>query len=129
MKDELNIRGSRFVASFAVAVATMEGFYRADSLSARNNNPGNLRTWGELPTENGYVRFPTASAGWTALRTQIRKNIGRGLNTLEFFGGKAGVYPGFAPKKDRNDPANYAAFVAKRLGIDPSVPLKKFTEV
>lgn len=41
----------------------------------------------------------------------------------EFFGGKEGVYPGYAPATDNNDPEKYAAFVAARLGVSPDTPL------
>lgn len=108
----------------AQAIATMEGFYKPGSLAARNNNPGNLRSWGANPIVNGYAQFPTAEAGWAALKAQIQKNIDRGLNLTEFFGGKPGVYSGYAPSADKNDPVNYAKFVASRTGIDVNTPLK-----
>lgn len=107
----------------AQAIAAMEGFYKAGSLAVRNNNPGNLRSWGSNPVVNGYAQFPTVEAGWAALKAQIQKNINRGLNLSEFFGGKPGVYGGYAPSADKNDPVNYANFVASRVGIDVSTPL------
>lgn len=121
---ETDLHESRFVAAFGVAIATMEGFYKPGSRAARNMNPGNLRSWGRTPLAGGYASFARPSDGWAALHSQIRKNIKRGLNTFEFFAGKPGVYAGYAPSGDSNDPANYARFVAKRLGIDPSVPLR-----
>lgn len=107
----------------AQAIASMEGFFKAGSLAARNNNPGNLRSWGSNPIENGYVKFPTLQAGWDALYTQITKNIARGLNLQEFFGGKPGVYAGYSPGSDGNDPRGYAQYVAGRIGVDPTAPL------
>lgn len=111
------------IDAIAQAIATMEGFYKPGSLAARNNNPGNLRSWGANPIVNGYAAFPTVEAGWAALKAQIQKNISRGLNLAEFFGGKPGVYGGYAPAADKNDPANYARFVAGRVGIDVNTPL------
>lgn len=111
------------IDSIAQAIATMEGFYKPGSLAARNNNPGNLRSWGANPIVNGYAAFPTVEAGWAALKAQIQKNINRGLNLTEFFSGKPGVYGGYAPAADKNDPANYARFVAGRVGIDINTPL------
>ncbi len=74
------------VDSLAEAIATFEGFFRSGSLAARNHNPGNLRSWGNLPTSGGYAVFPTLGAGWAALRQQIERNIGRGLDLREFLG-------------------------------------------
>ncbi len=108
----------------AQAIATMEGFFKPGSLAARNNNPGNLRSWGSNPIVNGYAQFRSAEEGWTALKAQIKKNIDRGLNLTEFFAGKPGVYAGYAPAADKNDPGNYARFVAGRVGVDVSTPLK-----
>ena len=80
------------VDPIAQAIATMEGFFKAGSLAARNNNPGNLRSWGANPIVNGYAQFKSAEEGWAALKTQVQKNINRGLNLNEFFAGKPGVY-------------------------------------
>ena len=108
----------------AQAIAQMEGFFKpGGSIAARNNNPGNLRSWGSNPVVDGYAKFPTLQAGWDALRAQVDKNIGRGLTLQEFFGGKPGVYPGYAPAVDRNDPGNYANFVATQAGISPTIAL------
>lgn len=107
----------------AQAIATQEGFYVPGSLAQRNNNPGNLRSWGSNPIVDGYAKFPTLNAGWAALAQQINLNIGRGLNLYEFFGGKPGVYAGYSPATDKNRPREYAVFVASRIGLDPSIPL------
>lgn len=108
----------------AESIARMEGFYKSGTLAARNNNPGNLRSWGSNPVVNGFAQFATPEAGWAALKRQVQLVIDRGLTLKEFFGGKAGVYPGYAPAADANDPNGYAAFVAKRLGVDVNTPLK-----
>jgi len=111
----------------AQAIATMEGFYRPNSVSQRQNNPGNLRSWGRHPIVGGYVAFPTPKVGWSALKVQIEKNIQRGLTMDEFFAGKAGVYAGYAPGADQNDPKGYAAFVAKQCKVPAlDVPLSRF---
>ena len=87
------------------------------------NNPGNLRTWGDLPTSSGFAVFPTCEAGWDALRRQVQRNVDRGLTLEEFFAGKAGVYPGYAPAADSNQPYVYASNVALWTGIPLGVPL------
>ena len=95
----------------------MEGFYKPGTLAVINNNPGNLRQWGTLPTNKGYAVFPTEADGWRALRSQVRKNIDRGLTLREFFAGKPGVYSGYAPSADGNHPTQYAKFVSDRIGV------------
>ncbi len=112
------------IDNLAAAIARYEGFYKPGSLAQRNNNPGNLRSWGDYPVVDGYVRFPDAETGWRALRRQVELNIARGLNLYEFFGGKPGVYPGYAPAADGNQPRTYAATVAGWLGISADQPLK-----
>lgn len=112
-----------FVARFAEAIATFEGYYKPGTISKRHRNPGNIRAWGEMPTMRGYVVFPSDAAGFEALEHQIRKNIRRGLSLYEFFGGKPRVYPGYAPDADGNHSKRYAEFVAARLGINPSLPI------
>ncbi len=112
------------VDKIAEAIARMEGYFQPGSLAQRNNNPGNLRSWGSRPIVDGYAKFETPEAGWAALKQQIRRNIDRGLNLLEFFSGKPGVYGGYSPAADRNDPVNYARFVARQAGIDVTTPLK-----
>lgn len=105
------------------AIATMEGFFKEGSLSQRNNNPGNLRSWGKNPVVSGYVKFPTVEVGMKALESQIGKNIDRGLTLVEFFNGKPGVYGGYSPSSDGNDPLAYAQYVAGRVGVSPTVRL------
>lgn len=121
----------RLLSLFSEAIATKEGFYltlrqarqrnlRFPSLAQRNNNPGNLRSWGTRPISEGYASFASIEAGFQALRSQCRKNIfQRKLSFREFFAGqrsasgrlKPGGYPGFAPAKDNNQPEAYASFV------------------
>lgn len=112
------------IDQIAQAIARMEGYFTPGTIAQRNNNPGNLRRWGSRPVVNGYAKFETPEEGWAALRQQIQKNIDKGLNLLEFFAGKPGVYPGYAPAGDDNDPVNYARFVARQAGIDLNTPLK-----
>ena len=114
------------IEDLAQSIARFEGYYTPGSLPQRNNNPGSLRSWGSLPTRDGYVVFPTPEAGWGALHRQVSLNIGRDLTLYEFFAGKPGVYPGYAPSADANDPGNYARTVAGWLGIDPSKRLSGY---
>ncbi len=107
----------------AQAIATMEGFYTSGSVAQRQNNPGNLRSWGSAPVVGGYAQFASAADGWNALYQQINLNIGRGLTLYEFFAGKPGVYAGYSPSADQNQPIQYAQFVGQQIGVNPAVPL------
>lgn len=121
----------QLINGMAAAIARMEGYMdatgqpRSGTIAFNNNNPGNLRAWGNLPTANGYAVFPTAAEGWAALKRQIGLNIDRGLTLYEFFGGKPGVYPGYAPSSDGNKPATYAQFVATQIGIPPDAVISE----
>jgi hypothetical protein len=105
----------------ALGIAWMEGYWQPNTfqpmntIAYRNNNPGNIRSWGNLPRVQGYVKFPSEQEGWNALFRQIALNVNRELNMVEFFGGKPGVYAGYAPAADKNRPEQYAAFVARYL--------------
>ena len=114
------------INSLAQSIATMEGFFKPNMIAQRNNNPRNLRRWGANPVKNGYAVFNAPEEGWAALRKQIQLNVNRGLTLEEFFCGKPGVYPGYAPSADSNDPANYARFVAGRAGIAVNQPITSF---
>ena len=111
------------IDSIAQAIANMEGYNTPGSIAQRQNNPGNLRSWGSAPIVNGYAQFPTPEAGWNALYSQIQRNIDRGLTLEEFFAGKPGVYAGYSPSSDANRPAEYAQYVAAQAGISPTQPL------
>lgn len=116
------------VVKIAIAISEMEGYNTHGSRARRQNNPGNLRRWGKTPTIDDFCNFPTDADGWAALQRQVLKNIRRGLTLYEFFGGKPGAYQGYAPSTDDNNPKHYAEFVAKRVGIEPNVPLNKLAE-
>jgi hypothetical protein len=114
-----------FTSSLASAIARFEGYGVAGSVAQRNNNPGNLRAGpGQIGTDpNGYAVFPDPATGYAALDNQIDLNINRGLTLNQFFAGEPGVYAGYAPSGDSNNPSQYAATVAGWMGIDPNVPL------
>jgi hypothetical protein len=114
-----------FTSSLASSIARFEGYNIAGSVAQRNNNPGNLRAGpGQIGTDaNGYAVFPDAATGYAALDNQIDLNISRGLTLNQFFAGEPGVYAGYAPSGDSNNPSQYATTVAGWMGIDPNVPL------
>ncbi len=112
------------VQDFAAAIARFEGTCPSPD-NCRNNNPGNLRAGPRaIGTDSrGIAVYPDYASGEADLERQISLNVGRGLNTDQFFGGAPGVYAGYAPAADANDPSGYASTVAGWLGIDPATPL------
>lgn len=113
-----------FLDDLASAIARMEGSCSAPGVCV-NNNPGNLRAGpGATGVDSrGIAIFPDFATGQAALVRQENLNINRGLTLSEFFGGKAGVYPGYAPAADSNNPSAYTGNVASWLGIPADVPL------
>jgi hypothetical protein len=111
-------------SDLAGAIQRFEGACSGPT-DCRNNNPGNLRAYtSSQPVDSrGFRIFPDYASGEAALQSQIDLNISRGLSLDEFFGGKSGVYAGYAPSADSNNPSAYASTVAGWLGIDPTVPL------
>lgn len=116
------------LAWMAIAMARKEGYYNAryevqpHVIAARHNNPGNLRSWGSRPVQQGFAVFPTITAGWLAMMSQLALNISRNLTLMEMIGGKPGVYGGWAPASDNNNPQAYASLVRdvvlEETGVD-----------
>ncbi len=115
------------LSDLAAAITRMEGSCSAPGVCV-NNNPGNLRAYapGQPVDSRGIRIFPTYQAGYDALLSQEQMNISRGLTLDEFFGGKTGVYSGYAPAADKNQPTVYAGNVSTWLGIPRDVPLAQF---
>lgn len=110
---------------FMLALADFEGYFDPTSIAASNNNPGNLRPVG---ASTGFQYFTTPEEGWRALQHQIKLNIKRGLTLREFFLGKPGVYPGYAPLGDNDAEvmANYLKHMTDRTGIALDVDLRQY---
>ena len=112
------------IDDLASAIARMEGYGTPGVWATINNNPGNLRSGtGQTGTNGGFAVFATPADGYAALDHQIQINENLGLNLNQFFAGEPGVYAGYAPSADANNPAQYAANVASWTGIDPTIPL------
>jgi hypothetical protein len=126
-KQKRTLEANALVDALSGAIARREGFYVPNSKAQRNHNPGNIRPWPDckLPTAGGMILFPDDAAGFKQLKAQIYKNIERGLTLYEFFGGRPGVYAGYAPAADHNDPKSYAEFVARLVGIPADVQISE----
>lgn len=83
----------------------------------RNNNPGNLRSWGDTPREDGFARFATPEAGLAAMIKNLQVQQSKhGLNTI------AGIIGRWAPPNE-NDTAGYVGNVSKQTGFGAHQPL------
>jgi hypothetical protein len=94
------------------SIAQMEGFNVSGSVSARNNNPGNLRyaptQIGSEQTVNGtFATFATAQDGWNALADYINSNSGLTLRDFTYK---------YAPPTE-NQTSNYLNFLTSKLGV------------
>lgn len=107
------------------AAIQMEGAFEG------NNNPGNVRyvpgTWMQkLATgqRKGFCVFPTYEVGYRVLEQVFvnaatgKSRIYRPTDTLYRF------YEKYAPSSDGNNPSNYAEFVARVIGVSPSVEIR-----
>lgn len=99
----------------------VQAITRQEGSGARNNNPGNIMDYAYYQTTGQFrlAQFPSLDDGVQALKDLIAKRA-PGLTLREFFGGKPGVYTGYAPAgHGANDPDVYARNVANALGISP----------
>lgn len=107
------------VQDIAAAISRQEG------INPAYNNPGGLIAapgcTGRAP--NGIVICPDAATGQAALERQIQIDIDRGQSINELIRSWAPV--GCGPMCAGNDPATYAANVARWTGIDPNTPLRQ----
>jgi len=94
----------------------------------RLNNPGNCRYFsgGYLPkyepvkeSSNGFAIFPSYQSGWEYLEAMITQRIQNhpDWSLLQFM-------ENYAPYTDGNNPFVYATFLAKRMQVDVSYPVK-----
>lgn len=120
--------------AWATAIKKFEGWftpgtpgYPNGSISYQNNNPGNLR-WSkyQIGTNKGFARFHDYETGWKALKFQLELaatnkngvNYRPTMSLHQFFN----VY---APATDSNYPEKYAEFVAKELGVSPTIEIRQ----
>lgn len=86
-------------------------------IGIRNNNPGNLRAWGNTPQAGGYARFASPEAGLAAMikNLQAQQSV-HGLNTI------SGIISKWAPPNENNTAA-YIAEMEKSTGFRANQPL------
>lgn len=125
------------IEEWAYAVKDYEGYikpgekgpngmvYPEGSAAYRNNNPGNLRGSKYPHTMvGGFCKFATYDIGWQALVFQLtiacdgRSQVYKPTMSLFDF------YRKYAPTGDNNVPDSYALYIASRLKVNPSDPIK-----
>ena len=111
--------------ALAQAITDYEGYY-LNSVSNRNNNPGNLRySPYQVGVRDGFALFDTYEDGWNALLHQLtiaadgRSNVYDPEMTLNEF------FHVYAPSFE-NSPNLYAKTVIAQLDIPPETKLKEF---
>lgn len=93
-------------------------------VSIRNNNPGALRpdghsNWqGATGVKDGFLVFDSPENGARAqiINLQNQQRL-HGINTID------ALVTRYAPASDNNDPASYAATVAKAIGVGVNDPI------
>ena len=76
----------------------------------RQNNPGNLRSWGNAPIEGGFARFESSEQGLSALAGQLMRYGGRGWDSIK------SIISHYAPSSE-NDTGAYIKDVTRKMGV------------
>lgn len=106
------------------AIAQMEGFNKAGTISAVNKNPGNLRAGKRAIAKDsrGYAVYHTVEDGWADLSDLLAYYGRHGFTLLA-------MMEKYAPTADKNNPNAYAQFIAKRLNCGLDTLVAKLLEV
>jgi hypothetical protein len=96
-----------------------------NSVAERNNNPGNIRDFGDAwqgldgaPKADGsFCKFTDQSSGARAMVKLVLNKVRQGYNTV------SKLINNYAPAADNNNPASYAHIVASALQVSPDAPL------
>lgn len=80
-------------------------------LGIRNNNPGNLRSWGGAEQRGGFAAFPTPLAGLSAMAQQLLLYAQRGVSTI------SGIVNKWAPASDGNNVGAYIGNLVNQTGF------------
>lgn len=90
-------------------------------LAVKNNNPGNLRD----PATGNFRTFASPQEGYAALLNDLQaKQTGTTTTGLGPSSTLVDFASRYAPAGDNNDPAQYAASLANKIGTRPDAQLK-----
>lgn len=93
-----------------------------DTLADRNFNPGNLKDH----STGQFKQFASEGEGYAALMNDLQSKV-KGTSTTGL-NGNSTLYDfasSYAPSSDNNDPAQYTANLANRLGVRPDSKLSE----
>lgn len=110
-----------------------------NQLAYQNNNPGNLRFAGQKGASQGtggFAKFDSPQAGFDAMVADVTAKmtgnseapITEGPNINKKITPDSTLFEmisAYAPRKDGNDPVEYANFVAKQLGVTPETKVSQ----
>lgn len=107
----------QYIDLWCAAIKQMEG------AEPERNNPGNLRFIGQeySVNNNGFCKFDTYQHGYNALQSLLVNACSGHSNLYNSKGTLYDFYNIYAPSSDGNNPKHYAEFVAKYIGVSPSV--------
>lgn len=90
-------------------------------LAVQNNNPGNLRD----PSTGGFQKFNSPQEGYAALLNDLQaKQTGTTTTGLGPSSSLIDFASKYAPGSDNNNPGEYAANLANKMGVRPDSQLK-----
>lgn len=120
----INNRDKIAVANIAAGSRTDSAKIRGGSVALYGNNPGGINDGDFAKSQPGYVgangryaQFASMQQGEAAQKALITSYIARGYDT------PAKIAQRYAPAADGNDPAAYAATIARTLGISVDTKL------
>lgn len=103
------VRGIGHTAGKATdAVSSFLGY---GPIGIRQNNPGNLRKWGDAAVKNGFAQFETPVQGISAMAGNLQAYGRHGWNTID------AIVDHWAPAKDKNNVPAYKAALVKQTGF------------
>ncbi|MTK12707.1 MAG: hypothetical protein F8N39_11660 [Clostridiaceae bacterium] len=86
-------------------------------IGIRQNNPGNLRSWGDAPINRGYAQFKTAGEGISAMAGNLQAYGRHGWDSIE------SIISHWAPAGDNNNVPAYIADLVKQTGFSANAKL------
>ena len=105
---------------------------RQEGMANDHANPMNLRgaPWLSSPLiQNGFWKPVSRAVGIAGGAHLVALHISQGNSLSDFIAGHPGVYAGFAPVADHNDPVAYTAHIAEWAAIPSStLPLWNFIQ-
>jgi hypothetical protein len=108
----------------ADAIMRFEG-WDPQTRSYVNRNPGNLRLGGGHPSDmGGYTIFPDLPTGYSALLRELQSKFsGHNTHGIGPMSTLLALFNIYAPPSDNNPTNEYAAFVAKWVGLAIGKPI------